>query len=294
MLRYKKNHPAVYVSKFVFALLSAIEMVIPAQAQMALLELDEFSSKPAIVAFSAVYVDLLKNRNYAEAASQTLVFLSQHPNDRPEQIVGEYLWSLATLSSGVFISDAALRERVARLAIDGLKRSSDLIQKLPSTDRSGVYARLEQKLIPLYTIQAADLAGSRTEVIRLAERLISEDPDGEYSQRAALCMISPRWGTQEDDKFTSYLVQLATRFKGKKVAAPILYHVGLEYLRKGENDLFLEVLETLKTVYPNAPYWRRLEAARELRRSGASTRTKQDQATGAGCDCDDTNGCHCP
>jgi len=266
-----------------------------------LVDLGDFTSEPIVGPFGAEYVRLLKDRDYAGAASQTLHLLAQYPGNPTVQIVGQYLWAVATLNTAHFTAEPLEQKQMAQRALTGLERCTALIKKLPVEERQRGYARLEQRLIPLHIIAAADLAGSHTEVLRLGEAFMAHDPDSTDSILVLAPMIRSFWRTRADDGATSYLERLAVRFKHRRVASAILFDLGTRYLKKGRRDLLLSVIKTMEADFPGENIYK--QALQRLAVEGAAgrrlippkkdtsttTRSSQtDPPAGCGCGCGST------
>ena len=230
-----------------------------AASQIEHFQFDELSSHSAVTSFSQEFRDLLKEKSYDQAASRTRVFMARHAQDRDCQIVGNYLWAQAILSSTIYKKDAAERREAGHSAATALERCERLIDQIPQNQRSRTYGRFDHSIVPLYRILAADGAGSSTEVLRKAEKYMPENSGREEGRLAALCYIRTIRRMPPDDNSTSRLLQMSQRLRGSKAVLPILNELGHIYWRKGQENRLADLILTVSRDFPDSPLGQKLE-----------------------------------
>jgi len=253
--------------------------------QKILYDLGPLTSGPVVGQFLREYGKLDQAHDFSGAASAALRVLAEHPGDRDIQIAGNYCFALAKLNQAA-MTGASASVDTGRPMLGALGRCRVLLMGATSEEREHKYARLEGKLVPLLTVFATDFAGSRSETVRMAWDFIAQDPDGPYSPLALTPLVKSFHRTRDLDGLTSSLIAMAQDFQGKRVEAFILRELGALYLVRGQNERVPQIIERLKTAFPDQPLqWRGLESLREAPKKAPPKIVENGQAATSGCGC---------
>jgi len=217
------------------------------------------------------FLDLQRQRKYAEAAAKMREYIAGYPQNAKVCIVAHYYLAHSLMSSGYISPHQDEQRKLYAESLSELQMAEGMVLKEREIDARDCFAHLVRELLPIWRsrllVYSEDEA-KRKEGLACARQLLQQNPNPEIKQFCVVTILQHASQTKRDNaQVMKELEVISEKHRGSDAAAFAAYKLGELFIRDGEFVKAENLMREMEREYSQtdfATYLKRsLESAKQ-------------------------------